>query len=301
VTTGIPEFHRFRHTAMNTVFEVIVAGGDVGRAREVSSAAFREVDRVESLLSRFDAGSNIGQINLLKPGQRLRVAPETMECLVQALWVWKETGGAFDVTVGAFVECHRTKEGHRLLPDETALAEARSRVGMEKLILYPDRFEVEVTREHLEVDLGAIGKGFALDKAVEVLEEWEISDVLIHGGTSSVLALGTGDRPDGWGVGVCGDWGARAGIETVTLRNESLGGSGTEVQGRHILDPRTGHPSRGHLAAWATSPSAAIADGLSTAFMVMSTDDVREFCAAHQDVAAYVVDQDGVVIHIGDR
>lgn len=284
---------------MNTFYEVIVAGGDPERARQAAAAVFREVDRVETLLSRFDAGSNIGQINLLKAGRRVRVSPETMDCLLQALWVWQETDGAFDATVGALVECYRTKAGERLLPDDATLARARDRVGMEKLMLFPERFEVEVTRDNVEVDLGAIGKGFALDKAVEVLEEWEIPNVLIHGGTSSVLALGQGDRPDGWGVGVCGDWGAQAGIEPVTLRNESLGGSGTEVQGPHILDPRTGRPSRGHLAAWATSPSAAIADGLSTAFMVMSTDEVKAYCAAHEGITAYVVDQDGIIIHMG--
>lgn len=296
-----PGFHRFRHTAMNTFFEVIVAGGDPDRARQMSAAAFREVDRVEALLSRFNAGSNIGQINLLKSGEVVRVAPETMDCLLQALWVWQETGGAFDVTVGALVECYRTKEGDRLLPDESMIARSRDRVGMEKLTLTPGRFEVGVTRDNIEVDLGAIGKGYALDKAAEVLEEWDVSGALIHSGTSSVLALGVGDRPDGWGVGVCGDWGARAGIETLTLRNESLSGSGTEVQGRHILDPRTGRPSDGHLAAWATSPSAAIADGLSTAFMVMKADEIRNFCADHEGMEAYVVDQDGTVIHIGGR
>ncbi len=284
---------------MNTFYEVIVAGGDPERARQAAAAVFREVDRVETLLSRFDAGSNIGQINLLKAGRRVRVSPETMDCLLQALWVWQETDGAFDATVGALVECYRTKEGERLLPDDATLGRARDRVGMEKLMLFPERFEVEVTRDNVEVDLGAIGKGFALDKAVEVLEEWEIPNVLIHGGTSSVLALGQGDRPDGWGVGVCGDWGAQAGIEPVTLRNEALGGSGTEVQGPHILDPRTGRPSRGHLAAWATSPSAAIADGLSTAFMVMSTDEVKACCAAHEGITAYVVNQDGTIIHMG--
>ena len=296
-----PEFHRFRHAAMNTFFEVILAGDDPGRARQMSSAVFREVDRVEALLSRFDAGRNVGQINLLKRGQVVRVAPETMDCLLQALWVWQETGGAFAVTVGALVECYRTKEGERLVPDEALLKQARDRVGMEKLILYPERFEVGVTHDNIEVDLGAIGKGYALDKAVEVLEEWDVPGALIHSGTSSVLALGVGDRPDGWGVGVSGDWGARAGIETITLRNESLSGSGTEVQGRHILDPRTGRPSEGHLAAWATSPSAAIADGLSTAFMVMTGDEIRNLCAAHEGLAAYVVDQDGTVIHIGGR
>lgn len=286
---------------MNTFFEVIIAGGDPERARQMASAAFREVDRVAALLSRFDAGSNVGQINLLKRGQLVRVAPETMECLLQALWVWQETGGAFDVTVGALVECYRTKEGERLIPDEAALDLAQERVGMEKLTLFPERFEVGVTRDNIEVDLGAIGKGYALDKAVEVLEEWEVPGALIHSGTSSVLALGVGDRPDGWGVGVCGDWGAKAGIETITLRNESLSGSGTEVQGRHILDPRTGFPSQGHLAAWATSPSAAIADGLSTAFMVMNRGEIMNFCSAHEGVAAYVVNQDGSVTYTGGR
>ena len=288
-----PLLHRFSHEAMTTLFEVIIAHPEGEYARQAAAAVFREVDRLENSLSRFNPGSEIGQINLLQPGQSLSVSDDVMDCLLAAVWVANETNGAFDATVGPLVNCYRTLDGKPLIPNEVDLAQARNRVGMRHLLLDPQRHRVGV-KTPVELDLGAIGKGFALDKGAEILEEWEIGNALLHAGTSSVLAIGTGDRPDGWAVGIGGDWGAQAGMETVTLSNMALSGSGKEVKGEHILDPRTGHPATGHVAAWSICPSAAVADGLSTAFMVMTGEELKAFCACHPEIEAYVVDHTGL-------
>jgi thiamine biosynthesis lipoprotein len=130
---------------------------------------------------------------------------------------------------------------------------------------------------------------------VTILDDWEIHSALIHGGTSTALAIGSGgpsagcpEGREGWPVGVGGVWGAGAGRRTIVLKDAALSGSGTETQGQHVLDPRTGGPALGHPAAWVVCPTAAEADALSTAFMVMSTDEVREYCASHPDVSAFL-------------
>ncbi len=291
------ELHRFGHEAMTTLFEVIIAHPERDYARQAALAVFREVDRLEGLLSRFDPGSDIGQINLLQPGQTVGISAEVMECLLAAVWVSNETQGAFDATIGPLLDCYRGKDRTFQVPDEARRAQALRQIGMKHLELDVPRYRVGV-QCGVVLDLGAIGKGYALDKAAEILEEWEIGNALLHAGTSSVLAIGEGDRPGGWSVGIGGDWGKRSGIETVTLCNGALSGSGKDVKGEHIFDPRTGRPATGHIAAWALCPSAAVSDGLSTAFMVMTESDVKDFCASHKDIGAYLVGQDQLVRQI---
>jgi thiamine biosynthesis lipoprotein len=248
--------HRFSHEAMNTTFEVIVDGEDEAYARSAAEAVFREVDRMETILSRFDPGSDIAQINRLPAGGAVRVGVEVYQCLRLAAKVHEKTSGAFDVTLGE---------------------------GMNKLVFGVEEISIGVTAP-VQLDLGAIGKGFALDQAAVILAEWKIGRALLNAGTSTVLAIG-----EGWEVGIGSDWGQRLGMEKIVLNNESLSGSGTEVQGPHILDPRSRRPASSHLAAWALAPSAALSDALSTAFFVMGTAEVRQFCATHPGVEALVV------------
>ncbi|MFN2115508.1 MAG: FAD:protein FMN transferase, partial [Anaerolineae bacterium] len=153
----------------------------------------------------------------------------------------------------------------------------------------------------VEIDLGGIGKGFALDRVVEILADWDVTSALLNAGASTVLALDAPAGENGWRVGVGGPWGAAAGFDTVELHRMSLSGSGIEIKGEHVVDPRTGNPPQWHQAAWAlcrlTEPSdmpatcllTARSDALATAFLVMSTAEVESYCAEHTEVAALVV------------
>ena len=316
MTPAVPPLHRFAHEAMTTVFEVVVAGQEDTYARQASAAVFREIDRLEGVLSRFQPVSDVAQINRLRPGESLHVCLEAFECLQLAAQVHADTGGAFDVTVGPIMNLMRDAKGNWHRVTDAELAAARAIVGMERLALNPQDFTVTIrpatgadSTVGVEVDLGAIGKGYALDKAAEILADWEIFDVLLHSGTSSVLALGHGGEAaacstgrQGWPLGVAGDWSREAGFDSVLLSGAALSGSGTEVKGQHVLDPRTGRPASNHLAAWAIAPSAALSDALSTAFMVMTTAEVNAFCRSHADVAALVVEKRrGLLRMLGDK
>ena len=249
---------------MTTVFEVIVSGQEREYARQAAAAAFREIDRIEKLLNKFDAGSDVGQVNLLEPGGSVRVAIETLECLEKAVWAHGTTGGLFDPTVGS---------------------------GFQWLEIDREGFSIGWKKEGKgELDLGGIAKGFAIDQAAEILADWEVPKAVINGGTSTVLALGRE-----WELGVGGPWAER----TIQLENQALSGSGTEVKGAHIINPQTGKPATRHLAAWAVHPSATVSDALSTAFMMMQREKIGQLCATNSGTTAFVVEQNGLLVKIG--
>jgi len=282
--------HSFTHEAMTTTFEVIVAGQEHAYARQASAAVFREVERINNLLNKYDAGSDIGQINLLKAGEQVRVGIETLECLEKAIWAHQISGGLFDPTVGTGF--------HELVVDRANFSVGwKSRTGIPPVTAVRDVGAAHGREAHAtkpQLDLGGIGKGFAIDRAAEILKDWGVNEAVINGGTSTVLALGKT-----WDLGVGGPWGAKAGFTTILPKNQALSGSGTEVKGAHIINPKTGKPATRHLAAWAIHPSAAASDALSTAFMMMEAKKIKQLCAENRDIMAFVVAPDESLVKFG--
>jgi len=305
---GGPSPHRFSHEAMTTLFEVIVPEEKADIGRGLAQELFLEVDHLEGLLSRFDPGSDIAQINRLQPGESILISHATLECLLLGFWLHEETGGAFDMSVGHLMDRWRHEENEARLDDvlyrEPAfqdIEEALRHTGFQRLLVDPEEHRVALSKKpgpRLEIDLGGLGKGYALDRLADLLEGWELQDVLLHAGTSTALALGNASLETPWTVGIGGPWGEKSGIDRLCLRDRAASGSGTEVKGEHVLDPRTGYPSGTHLAAWSTAPSAGVADGLSTAFMVMNLAQVKAFCEKRPEIGALLVNGQGEVVDL---
>ena len=280
--------HRFEHQAMSTVFELMIVTDDHQLAESASYAVFQKVDKLEELFSRFLDVSEVALISRLKPGETFRVAPETMELLLIATQVCAATQGAFDVTVGTVMDALREVKHRWPALTSQERASALAACGMSRLVIDMQNLLVAVKPDRLgratplELDFGAIAKGYALDVACKMLaEDWDFTDFLMHGGTSTVVARGSmGDGPRGWPVGVGGDWRERAGLHNVRLREGAVSGSGFEVKGAHVVDVRKGVAAARHPAAWSYAPTAALADALSTAFLGLSWDEIVAACAA---------------------
>jgi len=274
--------YRFSHSAMGTTFEVILAEPNADYARQASQAVFSEIDRLEALFSRFDPASQIGIINRLMPGQSLSVSVDVYDCLTTAFLIQDQTKGAFDINFlssnGTFSDRQRKLVKIR-----------RSKHGF---FVEFRKNQLERTVGRVDFDLGGIGKGFALEKALDILDDWSIDNALIHGGTSTALAVG--DAPEinrgkkGWPVGVGGNWPVLKEFR-IFLKSRALSGSGTEVKGGHIINPRIGQKASGHTGAWVSHPSAAVADALSTAFLVMDPPEVAAYCEKFPDTWALVL------------
>lgn len=284
----MPVVQKFEHQSMSTVFELMIASDEKQLAQSAAHAVFTKLDRLEELISRFLDVSEVAQISRLKPGEPYRVAPEFMELLLISTQLCAATKGAFDVTVGTVMDALRDVK-HRwsaltVQERERALATC----GMNRLVIDDKNLLIAVKPDRqgrdtpLELDFGAIGKGFALDLACDMLEkDWDFFDFLMHGGTSTVLARGSAhDGQSGWPVGVGGDWQERAGLHHVRLLDSAISGSGFEVKGAHVVDVRQGVAAAKHPAVWSSAKTAAQADALSTAYLALTWHEIVATCKA---------------------
>ncbi len=302
---AIAHTHRFAHFAMATTYEVLIQHENAGYAEQAASETFRCLDKLELELSRFIENSEISQINSLPPNQPLRLSLAAFECLELSARLSADTAGAFDITIGPLLECWMNADKSPRNPTDDEVAAARELCGAGLVHLEPSEYLVMVTGP-VHIELGGVGKGYAVDQMAALLRDWDINAALIHGGSSSVLALDGPTGLAGWPLTLSNPENRSETLAYLHLHNRALSGSGLEA-GLHIIDPRTGRPVAGRRAAWSAAPVAATADALSTACMVMTPAEVGDYCAAHADVGALLVaaveaseDQGANIIRLGE-
>jgi thiamine biosynthesis lipoprotein len=289
--TGPPRLavRRYQHRAMATVFEVMIADEDSKFSEGAAVAAFEEIDRLEQELSRYLPNSDISRINNLPPDGMASIGFDAFECLRQSKRYWEQTGGAFDITLGALIDCWVGKDKLLLNPSLEDIEAARARCGLDLLELDEAAMSVRVKNRIPFIDLGAIGKGYAVDRAVELLKEWGVDSALVHGGSSSAFAYGDYPDGEGWPVTISNPEDPSKIIEKINLNNQGLGGSGIK-KGMHIIDPRAAKPVRGRRAAWVRSDSATKSDAVSTACMIMTHDEIQNYVNEQSELWAMIVD-----------
>ncbi len=291
---------RFRHEAMAAVFEIYIVHEDLEYAEQAARTAFGVVDRLEGELSCFVENSDVSRINNLKAGQFTPVGLDTFECLQLSSRINKETFGAFDITVGSLYKCWLNKDKTLRSPSVEDIEKAKANTGMELLVIDEEELAVGVLADGVSIDLGAIGKGFALDKAAEVLRDWSISTAFLHGGGSTVLGMDKPKTTDGWPVTMSlhdklwkksDDEPKIELIRMFDICNSSLSGSNLEV-GSHVIDPRHSKPiqENGNFAAWSVTKSGALADGLSTSLLVMTSDEAKKYFLKHPDHSGMTIE-----------
>lgn len=271
--------HRFEHAAMATSFEVILAETDATYAAQAAEAVFAEIDRLEDELSRFRPTSDIWRLSQLKAGESLEVSLAVWDCLALAKAVHAETAGAFDITVGPLMHLWRHEDQTLRQPEPALLELARQAVGSQLFELDPDGCRVTVHADRMVFDLGALGKGYALDQAVQILQDWSLPDAFLNAGDSTLLALGRPPGEDAWTVTLA------EGAASRQLTDRALSGSGFQVKGAHIMNPRTLSPVPVEgRRSYALAPTAAMSDALSTAFMILTPGEIRQLCARHPEI-----------------
>jgi thiamine biosynthesis lipoprotein len=262
--------------AMATRFELVLYGSDPRHLRAAGEEAFQEIERLEAQLSFYRADSEISFLNRNAAKRPVRVEPRLFHLLQKCLSISELTEGAFDITVGPLMRAWRFVNGCGGVADPDEIKAATSVVGGRHIELDEAAHTVRFRKAGVEIDLGGYGKGYAIERAVSLLRESGITSSLIHGGTSSVYAIGAPLRGSAWRVRIakpaCDD-GRPLEVDLVDcgLSVSAIHGKFFEQNGvryGHVIDPRIGQPVSGAQAAAVVGPSPTDCEALSTALLV---------------------------------
>ena len=262
---------------MGTVLEITLVAPDKALGREALEALFGLAGELDALLSVYDRESEVSRLNASAGDAPRRVSPELARLLARSLEYSALTAGSFDITVGPLIELWKRAEERDAPPTTAELSRVRSRVGYDKVRLTADG-RVALAESGVSIDLGGIGKGWALDRMRSVLERFSIGDALLNFGQSSVWALGTPQDGDSWRLLVRGPGETLLGV--ISLAGSALSVSGSlgqwvEIGGDrygHVLDPRSGEALRQRRQALVLAPDATLAEALSKALLVLGED-----------------------------
>ena len=297
---------RFSRRAMATSFEIILPFGTPPGPAE---AALDLIDTLESQLTIYRDESEISRLNREAAVRPFPVEAGLFELLWQCQQLFHDTGGAFDVAVGPLIKTWGFHRRQGRIPPEAERAKARDRCGWRHIVLDPERKTAAFTQPGVEINLGSIGKGHALDRVVRLLRrDFNVRDALVHGGHSSVFAMGhEPGSTSGWPVGLLHPERSGQRLGVFHLLHRGLGTSAITNQhfvheGRklgHLLDPRAGWPAEGMLSASATAPTAAEADGLATAFFIQGIPWTRAYCQKRPEIGAVLLPAQGPLTILG--
>ena len=279
-TPEMPASHLFKHEAMNTTFCVRLCEDDKSAAAGMAKECFDQIDFLESRLSRYAEGSDISCINEMQAGEIRYISEVTHQCLLQALDAHARTGGLFDITLGNRIEHLKNRDAGDPPPLDGSI------------VIHPDFPAVSCIAPGRQLDLGGIGKGFALDQLRQLLVDWGSQGGMLSAGASSLLAFG----PQVWPVDLTGG----EGPARITLHNASLSASGTAIQGSHIVHPAGAEalPCIACTHVWVTAPTAVLAEIWSTALMLLEPKDIPAFVAGEETLRTVHVEEDGKIHQI---
>ncbi len=291
---------RVSRRAMATRFEIAFPVGTPD-ALPAAEAALDRIDAIESLLTIYRDESPASQLNTTAHRQPQTVRPELFQLLKQCAQWTQATSGAFDVATGALSKVWGFHARQAQLPSPGERIAALQASGMRHVALDERRSSVHFRRDGLLLNFGSVGKGYALDQAGQTIRQhWQLRHTLLHGGQSSILALGTPPGQAGWRVRLRHPWDEQTSLGSVLLRDRALGTSAATFQylehrGRklgHVLDPRTGWPAETMAQVSVLAPTAAEADALSTAFFILGVQAAERYCHTHPEIAAILLPAD---------
>jgi len=283
-------------TAMACRFEVTLPMADRAGVA-VATSALDQIDELEARLSVFKESSEISFINREAATRAVPVERSLFDLLSLCTRLYEDTERAFDITVGPLTRCWGFFRRAGRIPAADEIKETLAVVGSDKMLFDDDARTIRFLQQGMEINLGSIGKGYALDRVASSLRG---RGVLLNAGASSFYALGAGVRDKGWSVGLRDPRNKNRRLAILRLRDCALSTSGSEEQffeqdGRrygHIIDPRSGWPAQRMASVSVVAQSAAMSDALATAFYIGGNSVAETYCAANPEVLAIMLERD---------
>ncbi len=273
--------------AMGSVYTIVAYGEDRNVLQSAIDLSFEEVQRLDDLLSNYKPRSEWSLVNREAGSRPVRVGPELFGLVEACLQYSRSSDGAFDITVGPLVRTWGFFRGAGRLPHRAEIRTALAKVGYRNVILNRDNLTIQYARPGVEMDPGGIGKGYAVDRIVEILRSRGVASALVSAGGSSVFGIGAPPGEKGWSVKIRHPKDANKNVGEVTLNNSSMATSGTSekffVSGgklySHIFDPRTGYPAEGMLSVSVLAPKAIDSEAWTKPMFILG----RTWASRHAD------------------
>jgi FAD:protein FMN transferase len=282
------------HQAMGTTYTVVAYGRDQTFLSEVVDEAFEEIDRLDAQMSNYQPQSELSVINREAAQHEVIVEPGLFAVLQYSLRASYESDGAFDITVGPLMKRWGFFRGQGRLPKQAEISEVLHSIGYRHVRLDPQRRTIRFDTAGMEIDLGGIAKGYAVDQAAEILRSNGVTAALVSSGTSSIYALGSPPGEQGWKVTVRDPFQEGKAADVFRLQNYALSTSGNyerffKIDGKiycHIMDPHTGWPVQDMLSTVGTAPTGIETEALTKIFFVSGVEKSRAYLATHPNAIA---------------
>jgi thiamine biosynthesis lipoprotein len=283
---------------MAATFEIIL---DVDRPEQelhvIADNAFELVRHLEGQISAYIPTSDVCWINDTAAERPARIEPYLYDLLKTCRRIHDETDGAFDITVGPLIKAWGFFRREGRMPDPAELEKARENVGMKFVHLDDEEHSVRFEKPGIEINLGAVGKGYVVDRVVEAMRRWGVRCGLAHSAKSSIAVIGKPPVGEGWRLGVTDPRQTDKALGSLVLVDSTMSTSGNweqsfKLEGKtysHVIEPKTGQPAQGVLSTTVIGPLAAVTDALATAFFVMGVEKIRQFCGQRREIGAVVL------------
>jgi FAD:protein FMN transferase len=272
--------HEANRLSMGCVYAIEAYGPDHEALPRIVEEAFDEVDRIDRLMSHYKADSALSRVNREAARHPVAVEPELFDFIADAMRYNRDSDGAFDITVGPLMKAWGFFRGDGRLPADDELAAARRLVGSGHVTLDAAARTIRFDEPGVELDLGGIAKGYAVDRVVDQFRQQQVAAALISAGGSTIYGLGAPPGVDGWAVAIQDPTGRQRAAMKVWLKNRTLSVAGSSeksfesggVTYSHIMDPRTGRPVQGVLSVAMITTTGTAGDALDNALFVLGPE-----------------------------
>lgn len=262
------------HYQMGTLLDITIWHSDVEEGKKILRRAVQEIHRLEEILSHYDPQSSLSLLNRQAGQGRAKIDPELFQLLAMATDFSIRTSGYFDVTVGPLVSLWQNAGEKGSLPEQAAIAQALDVVGYQKLKLYKNG-EVKLVLKGMRIDLGGIGKGYAVDRIVSMMRKSGVDRALLNFGGSSIYALGSPPKENSWKINMRGTDEKFIGI--LHLKDQALSTSGSmgrywKIAGKrygHLINPKDGLPVMEPRMATVIAETATEAEALTKPMIIL--------------------------------